>query len=152
MTTPSYLDAYENLTMTRDGNGVLTLRFHTGGGPIVFTGRTHEDFSRALEDIALDDGNRAMVLTGTLAAVDRRDDRRRHREGVGCGQRGGPPRARAGPRAGAGDPAGGEARPLPEASEADAQPAPAPPDRRGRSLRDALGGLTASDMAYQGAG
>jgi len=65
MTTPSYFDAYENLAMTRDGNGVLTVRFHTGGGPIVFTGRTHEDFPRALEDIALDDGNRAMVLTGT---------------------------------------------------------------------------------------
>jgi enoyl-CoA hydratase/carnithine racemase len=65
MTTPSYFDAYENLAMTRDGNGVLTVRFHTGGGPIVFTGRTHEDLPRALEDIALDDANRAMVLTGT---------------------------------------------------------------------------------------
>ena len=65
MTTPSYFDTYENLAMTRDGNGVLTVRFHTGGGPIVFTGRTHEDLPRALEDIALDDGNRAMVLTGT---------------------------------------------------------------------------------------
>ena len=53
MTTPSYFDAYENLAMTRDGNGVLTVRFHTDGGPIVFTGRTHEDFPRALEDIAL---------------------------------------------------------------------------------------------------
>jgi enoyl-CoA hydratase/carnithine racemase len=65
MTTASYFDAYENLAMTRDGNGVLTVRFHTGGGPVVFTGRTHEEFPLALEDIALDDGNRAMVLTGT---------------------------------------------------------------------------------------
>ncbi len=65
MQTPRYFDAYENLAMSRDDNGVLLLRFHTGGGPIVFTGQTHEDFPRALEDIALDEDNRAMVLTGT---------------------------------------------------------------------------------------
>jgi enoyl-CoA hydratase/carnithine racemase len=65
MSSPSYFDAYQNLAMSRDGNGVLTLRFHTDGGPIVFTGQTHEDFPRALEDISLDDDNRAMVLTGT---------------------------------------------------------------------------------------
>lgn len=65
MSNPSYFDAYKNLTMSRDGNGVLTLRFHTDGGPIVFTGQTHEDFPRALEDISLDRYNRAMVLTGT---------------------------------------------------------------------------------------
>ena len=56
MTTPSYFDAYENLAMTRDGNGVLTVRFHTDGGPMVFTGRTHEDFPRALSIEASDDG------------------------------------------------------------------------------------------------
>ena len=65
MTDPSYFDAYKNLAMSRDGNGVLTLRFHTDDGPIVFTEQTHEDFSRALEDISLDRDNRAMVLTGT---------------------------------------------------------------------------------------
>ena len=65
MSNPSYFDAYQNLAMSRDENGVLTLRFHTDGGPIVFTGQTHEDFPRALEDISLDGDNRAMVLTGT---------------------------------------------------------------------------------------
>jgi enoyl-CoA hydratase/carnithine racemase len=65
MTNPSYFDAYKNLAMSRDGNGVLTLRFHTDDGPIVFTEQTHEDFSRVLEDISLDRDNRAMVLTGT---------------------------------------------------------------------------------------
>ena len=52
MTTPSYFDAYENLAMTRDGNGVLTVRFHTDGGPIVFTGRTHEDFPKPVAELA----------------------------------------------------------------------------------------------------
>lgn len=65
MSNPSYFEAFENLAMTRDENGVLTLRFHTDGGPIVFTGKTHEDLPRALEEIALDGDNRAMVLTGT---------------------------------------------------------------------------------------
>lgn len=65
MSNPTYFDAYENLAMSRDDNGVLAVRFHTNGGPIVFTGRTHEDLPRALEEIALDGANRAMVLTGT---------------------------------------------------------------------------------------
>ena len=43
MTNPSYFDRYENLAFSRDDNGVLTMRFHTKGGPIVFTeiGRAH---------------------------------------------------------------------------------------------------------------
>lgn len=65
MSNPSYFDAYANLAITRDENGVLTVRFHTDGGPIVFTGQTHEDLTHALEEISLDRGNRAMILTGT---------------------------------------------------------------------------------------
>lgn len=65
MSNPRYFSAYQNLAMSRDGNGVLTVRFHTDGGPITFTGQTHEDFTHALEEISLDGENRAMVLTGT---------------------------------------------------------------------------------------
>lgn len=65
MSNPSYFGAYENLAMSRDDSGVLTARFHTDGGPIVFTEQTHEDLPRALEDISLDGDNHAMVLTGT---------------------------------------------------------------------------------------
>ncbi len=65
MTNPSYFDRYENLAFSRDDNGVLTMRFHTNGGPIVFTGQTHEDLPFALEEIAADEDNRAMILTGT---------------------------------------------------------------------------------------
>jgi enoyl-CoA hydratase/carnithine racemase len=59
-----YFDKYENLALSRD-EGVLTLRFHTNGGPIVFTGQTHEDLPAALEEIALDQDNAALVITGT---------------------------------------------------------------------------------------
>lgn len=65
MTTPAYFAKYDNLAFERDDAGVLILRFHTNGGPITFTGQTHEDFTNALEEIALDSENKAMVLTGT---------------------------------------------------------------------------------------
>jgi len=62
---PEYFSRYENLAMTRSEAGVLTLRFHTGGGPVIFTGRIHTEFTRALEDIAFDRENKVLVLTGT---------------------------------------------------------------------------------------
>jgi enoyl-CoA hydratase/carnithine racemase len=61
---PAYFAKYENLAFTRD-DGVLTMRFHTGGGPIVFTGQTHEDLPSALEEVSLDQDNKALVITGT---------------------------------------------------------------------------------------
>src|SRR5712692_9402088 len=64
-TTPGYFTRYENLTFARTDDGVLTMRVHTHGGPITFTGETHEDLPRALEEIDLDQNNRALILTGT---------------------------------------------------------------------------------------
>ncbi|MEN4478530.1 enoyl-CoA hydratase/isomerase family protein [Mycolicibacterium cosmeticum] len=65
MSSPTYFTRYENLAFDRTDDGVLTMRFHTNGGPVTFTGQTHEDLPKALEDVALDTDNRAMVLTGT---------------------------------------------------------------------------------------
>jgi enoyl-CoA hydratase/carnithine racemase len=65
MTTPAYFDRYENLAFSRDDAGVLVLRFTTDGGPLVFTGRTHQDLPAALEELSLDKDNRALVITGT---------------------------------------------------------------------------------------
>jgi enoyl-CoA hydratase/carnithine racemase len=65
MSTPAYFERYENLALSRDDEGVLVLRFHTGGGPVVFTGRTHSDFTEVLEELSLDRDNRALVITGT---------------------------------------------------------------------------------------
>ena len=42
-TTPDYFDRYENFALMRSESGVLTLRFHTNGGPVTFTGTTHSD-------------------------------------------------------------------------------------------------------------
>jgi enoyl-CoA hydratase/carnithine racemase len=63
--TPSYFTAFKNLAMSRTESGVLTLRFHTDGGPATFTGETHTDFPRALYEIGEDRANKVLVLTGT---------------------------------------------------------------------------------------
>ncbi len=62
---PAYFSAFGNLAMSRTPSGVLTVRFHTNGGPVLFTGRTHTDFPRALNEIGEDRDNRVLVLTGT---------------------------------------------------------------------------------------
>jgi enoyl-CoA hydratase/carnithine racemase len=65
MSTPKYFEKYENLAFTRDNHGVLVLRFHTDGNPVVFTGQTHSDFTAVLEELSLDTDNQALVITGT---------------------------------------------------------------------------------------
>ena len=64
-TEPSYFNAYENFSLTRTSAGVLTVRLHTNGGPITFSGATHSQFPRVLEDIAFDRDNQVMILTAT---------------------------------------------------------------------------------------
>jgi hypothetical protein len=59
-TEPNYFSAYENFSLTRTASGVLTVRLHTSGGPITFTGTTHSQFPRVLEDIAFDRDNQVM--------------------------------------------------------------------------------------------
>jgi hypothetical protein len=36
---PKYFAAYRSLKLTRDANGVLTIEFHSNGGPFIFTAR-----------------------------------------------------------------------------------------------------------------
>jgi enoyl-CoA hydratase/carnithine racemase len=63
--TPSYFDRFENLAMERTDSGILTVRLHTDGGPIVFTGQAHHELPRALAEIGEDRGNKVVILTGT---------------------------------------------------------------------------------------
>jgi len=65
MSTPGYFEKYENLAFSRGADGVLVLRFHTNGGPVVFTGQTHTNFTAVLEELSLDRDNKALVITGT---------------------------------------------------------------------------------------
>ncbi|MHB8661110.1 MAG: enoyl-CoA hydratase/isomerase family protein [Acidimicrobiales bacterium] len=63
--TPDYFEKYENLRMERSPSGVLTLRFHTDGGAITFTGTTHHDLPKALAEIGDDRDNKVVVVTGS---------------------------------------------------------------------------------------
>lgn len=62
---PDYFDRFENFALTRSESGVLTLRFHTNSGPATFTGTTHSEFPRLLDEIAFDRENKVLVITGT---------------------------------------------------------------------------------------
>ena len=65
MTEPAYFTAFRNFTLTRTPTGVLTLRFHTEGGPATFTGQMHSDLPRALYEIGEDRDNKVLIVTGT---------------------------------------------------------------------------------------
>lgn len=65
MTEPAYFTAFNNLQLRRTPSGVLTLRFHTDGGPATFTGQMHADLPRVLYEIGQDRDNEVLVLTGS---------------------------------------------------------------------------------------
>jgi enoyl-CoA hydratase/carnithine racemase len=62
---PDYFTKYSNLHLERTPSGVLSLRFHTNGGPITFTGTTHHEFPKALVEIGDDRANKVLIITGT---------------------------------------------------------------------------------------
>jgi enoyl-CoA hydratase/carnithine racemase len=64
VTEPAYFTAFKNFEFTRTPSGVLTVRFHTDGGPATFTGQMHSDLPRVLYEIGQDRGNRVLVVTG----------------------------------------------------------------------------------------
>ena len=61
----NYFTKYSNLQLERTPSGVLTLRFHTNGGPITFTGTTHHELPKALAEIGDDRANKVLIVTGT---------------------------------------------------------------------------------------
>jgi len=62
-----YRDRYPTAPLERQ-DGVLTVRFHTDGGPLVWAAPSWESFPHLFHDIAADDGNHVVILTGTGAA------------------------------------------------------------------------------------
>ena len=62
---PSYFSASQSLKMTRDDAGVLTVAFHTKGGPLVFTARDHTEFVEAFYRISQDRANKIVIFTGS---------------------------------------------------------------------------------------
>lgn len=62
---PAYFSAYRSLKLTRDGQGVLVVEFHTNGRPLVFAAQDHTEFVEAFYRIAQDRANKIVILTGT---------------------------------------------------------------------------------------
>src|SRR2546426_1743674 len=59
-----YINAYQNLKLTRDNKGVLVAEFHTNGGPFIMTAQSHTEFVDAFYRISQDRANKIVILTG----------------------------------------------------------------------------------------
>lgn len=71
---PDYFDRYPTIAFERDEEGILTLRLHSGGGPVVYAPQHHHDWSRAFRDVAQDRDNAVVILTGTGSEFIRQMD------------------------------------------------------------------------------
>ncbi len=60
----NYFDAYRNLKLVRDANGVLVAEFHNNGGPFVMSAQAHTEFVDAFYRIAQDRANQIVIMTG----------------------------------------------------------------------------------------
>lgn len=63
-TLDEYANAYESLRMERH-DGVLQVTLHTGDGPLLMSPVSHRELPAAFADIANDDENLCVILTGT---------------------------------------------------------------------------------------
>src|ERR1700733_7652523 len=59
-----YRERYSHVSMERD-DGILEVRLHSDGGPLVWGAEPHSQLGYAFADIAADVGNRVVILTGT---------------------------------------------------------------------------------------
>jgi enoyl-CoA hydratase/carnithine racemase len=66
MTFDEYADRYRSIRMRRE-RGVLEVTFHTEGQSLTWghTGGPHAEFAAAFSDIARDDENKIVIMTGT---------------------------------------------------------------------------------------
>jgi enoyl-CoA hydratase/carnithine racemase len=68
----SYRD-YAHIAMERT-EGILEMRLHTGGGPLVFSQSAHLELTDAFAAVAADYENKAVIITGTGDAFCERLD------------------------------------------------------------------------------
>lgn len=59
-----YRDRFANIALSRDDDGVLLMRFHTDGGPLVWSALAHEELGYCFTDVAADRHNAVVVMTG----------------------------------------------------------------------------------------
>jgi enoyl-CoA hydratase/carnithine racemase len=59
-----YAEKYSNIRMRRE-DGILEITFHSDGGTLIWGGGPHGQFGSAFHDIAQDDANQIIIMTGT---------------------------------------------------------------------------------------
>lgn len=59
-----YRDRYQNIALSR-ADGILVMRLHTGGGPLVWSALAHEELGYCFTDVGADRDNKVVVMTGT---------------------------------------------------------------------------------------
>ena len=62
---PEYFDKYQTLKFDRTDDGVLTVRWHSNDGPVLYGAQHHQEWAPAFTDIGNDRDNRVVVFTGT---------------------------------------------------------------------------------------
>ena len=73
-TFEEYAERYRHVAMSRDGQGVLELRLHSDGGPLIWGDGPHTELPYCFADVAADPGNRVVILTGAGGEFIRRID------------------------------------------------------------------------------
>ena len=65
MELSEYQNQWKTADVARDEAGVLTVRMHSRGGPLIWGGLPHRELPELFAAIASDRANRVIVLTGT---------------------------------------------------------------------------------------
>ncbi len=60
-----YQHRYENIALSRDDIGILTMRLHTDGGKHMFSLQAHDEIGDCLMHISRDWMNKVVIITGT---------------------------------------------------------------------------------------
>lgn len=60
-----YKDIYRHIVLERDEDGILVMRFHTDGGPLVWSEQCHAELGHCFAQVGADRANRVIVMTGT---------------------------------------------------------------------------------------
>jgi enoyl-CoA hydratase/carnithine racemase len=59
-----YRQRYSNIDLQRE-DGILTIRFHTGGKPFVWSAHAHEEMGLCFTEVSGDRENKVVIMTGT---------------------------------------------------------------------------------------
>ena len=62
---PTYFDRYPTIQFERNEKGILLMRLHSNGGPVVYSSQHHADWCSAFYEVGADRSNKVVILTGT---------------------------------------------------------------------------------------